>query len=133
MVTSLLYQKHKNLINYGVIGVSAALVDLLFFILFFNVFKISPLIATFMSVSVSTVYGFTINSVFNFKTLDLIKKRFLLYSSVSLFAILSSMAIIKVFVSFNIDPNIGKILSFPPIVTAQYLLNKKFAFKASAK
>jgi len=126
-----LYQKHRNILNYGLIGVSAIVVDVIFFLLFFNVFLVPPTISTIMSVSVAMVYAFTLNAVFNFKTKDLIKRRFFSYALVSFFGMVASAIIIKVLVSLQIDANVAKIVSLPPIVILQYIFNKTFAFKAT--
>jgi len=126
-----IYQKHRNVINYGLIGVSAIVVDVLFFFLFYNVFLVPPTIATAMSVSVAMVYAFTLNAVFNFKTKDLIKQRFFSYAVVSFFGMVASAVIIKVLVLYGVDANIAKIISLPPIVILQYIFNKTFTFKAT--
>lgn len=127
-----LYQHHQNFINYGVIGVSAIVVDVTFFMLFFNVFHVTPLGSTVLSVSIAMVYAFTLNAVFNFKTKDYIKTRFFSYAVVSFLGMLASAVIIKLLISFAIDANIAKILSLPPIVILQYLFNKAVTFKVIA-
>lgn len=129
MIYSTLYQKHRNVIMYGVIGVSAMVVDVVFFLIFFNIFLITPTFSTVLSVSIAMVYAFSLNAIYNFKTKDLIASRFASYAFVSMVGMLASATIIKLFVSIEIDPNIAKILSLPPIVLVQYLLNKTFAFK----
>lgn len=126
-----LYQKQRNFIIYGLIGVSAMVVDVAFFLFFYDVFMVPPTIATAMSVSVATVYAFTLNAVFNFKTKDLIKQRFFSYAVVSFFGMVASALIIKILVSLNVDANTAKIISLPPIVILQYVFNKTFAFKSS--
>jgi putative flippase GtrA len=123
------YQKHRNVINYGVIGVSAIVVDVSFFFIFYNFLFIPPMIATVLSVLVAMVYAFTLNAVYNFKTKDLIKARFLSYTVVSVFGMIASAMIIAVLVSLAIDANIAKIISLPPIVVLQYIFNKTFTFK----
>ncbi len=126
-----LYQIHRNVIVYGVIGVSAMVVDVGFFLLFYNVFAVPPSIATLLSVSVAMVYAFTLNARYNFKTKDLIRSRFLSYAVVSLFGMLTSAVIIQILVHFNVDANIAKIVSLPPIVVLQYFINKTFTFKTT--
>ncbi len=123
------FEKRRTAILYGIIGVSAVVVDLSFFLIFFNLFSISAVISTILSVSISTVYAFTLNAKFNFKTKDLIKTRFLSYVAVSIFGMLTSVIFIKIFSFLGIDPNITKIISLPPIVLSQYFLNKNLTFK----
>jgi putative flippase GtrA len=121
-------KKHRNILLYGVIGVSAMVVDVVFFIVFFNVFEASPIISTFISVTIATVYAFTLNAVFNFKTRDFLRSRFFSYAVVSMVGMLASAVIIEVFLLLDVDPNIAKVLSLPPIVILQYLFNKTVTF-----
>lgn len=121
--------KHRNIILYGVIGVSAMLVDLGFYLLFFNIFNISPIVSTMLSVTIAMFYAFSLNAVFNFKTKDFIKARFFSYAAVSGLGLLMSAMIIQVLVSIGCDPNIAKVLSLPPIVILQYFINKSVTFK----
>ncbi len=129
MTFSEFYHKRRNVILYGIIGVSAMVVDVAFFMVFFNVFLIPPAIATVLSVSVAMVYAFSLNAIHNFRTKDFIKSRFASYAVVSTLGMLASAVIIEVLVNFDVSANIAKIVSLPPIVILQYLLNKTFAFK----
>lgn len=124
-----IYQKHRNVIMYGVIGVTAMVVDVVFFLIFFNIFLIPPTISTVMSVTVAMIYAFSLNAIYNFKTKDLIKSRFASYALVSMVGMVVSVTIIKGLVLLAIDANIAKILSLPPIVLVQYFFNKTFTFK----
>lgn len=118
------------MILYGIIGVSAILVDLGFFLVLYNLFDFTPVVATIVSVSVAMVYAFTLNAVYNFKTKDFIQERFVSYALVSLAGMGASVLIIKVLVYFSVDPNIAKALSLPPIVILQYLINKTITFRS---
>lgn len=120
---------HRNLILYGLIGVSAVVVDYGFFVVFYNLLDIQPALATALSVSIATIYAFILNVVFNYKTTDSLKKRFTSYVLVSTLGMLASVLIIKFLVSLNINPNFAKAISVPPIVIMQYLLNRTYAFK----
>ncbi len=129
-VTSFL-ETHRNIINYGVIGVSAMAVDVACFLLFYNVFQMLPVFATVMSVTIAMVFGFTLNAYYNFKTKDQISSRFLSYAFVSMLGMIASALIIEILVNYSVDPNIAKMVSLPPIVVLQYIFNKTFAFKAT--
>jgi putative flippase GtrA len=129
MTFSAFYNKRRNVILYGIIGVSAMVVDVVFFLLFFNVLLIPPTIATVLSVSVAMVYAFSLNAIHNFKTKDLLRSRFASYAVVSMLGMLASAVIIKWLTVIDLDPNIAKVISLPPIVILQYILNKTFAFK----
>jgi putative flippase GtrA len=118
----------RIIILYGIIGVSAVVVDYVFFVLFYNVFEIKPVVATVLSVAISTVYAFTLNKKYNFKTNDFTTSRFVMYALVSLTGMLTSALVIEFLSRIHIDPNIAKAISLPPIVVMQYILNKQFTF-----
>ncbi len=121
----------RNMIFYGIIGVSAVVVDMLFFAVFYNLLDIAPVISTVLSVTIATVYSFLLNLVYNFKSKDLIKKRFISFILVSTGGMIISAVSIDLLYKIGIDPNLAKALSLPPIVILQYLLNKNFTFKES--
>lgn len=127
------YRKRRNLILYGIIGVSAVVVDVGIFLLLFNIFSITPVLSTVLSVSTAMVYAFTLNAVYNFKTKDYIKQRFASYAIVSVSGLLASAGIIKVLVMFSVDPNIAKLISLVPIVILQYLINRSITFRKIEK
>jgi protoporphyrinogen oxidase/putative flippase GtrA len=123
------FRKRRTVILYGVIGVSAVVVDLGLFLVLYNIFGITPVLATVFSVSAAMVYAFTLNAVYNFKTKDYIRQRFVSYALVSLAGMVASVLIIKLLVHFSVDPNLAKMLSLPPIVILQYLINKTITFR----
>lgn len=127
------YKKQRNLILYGIIGISAVVVDVGLFLFLFNVIKLSPVLSTVLSVFTAMVYAFSLNAVYNFKTKDCIRKRFASYALVSVSGLLASAGIIRVLVIFDVDPNIAKLLSLVPIVLLQYLINRRFTFRQIKK
>ena len=130
-IPTILHQVKKNqkLLVYGVIGVSAIGVDLVVFLLLYNVIGIVPGLATTLSVLVAMVYAFTLNARYNFKMTDQIKKRLFRYMLVSLFGLLLSVVAVEGFDAIGIGANLGKILSLPPIVVLQYILNSRYTFR----
>jgi protoporphyrinogen oxidase len=127
-IISLFIEKKRNMLLYGIIGVSAVIVDMLFFAVFYNLLHISPVVSTLLSVSVATMYSFILNAVYNFKTKNLIRKRLFSFVLVSLGGMILSALAIEFFSYLSIEPNIGKAISLPPIVILQYLFNKHFTF-----
>lgn len=121
-------QKNRTVVLYGIIGISAVVVDYSFFALFYNFFGIHQVLSTVLSVGISTVYAFTLNRSHNFKTKDFTTSRFISYVVVSLIGMASSALIIEALSLLDVNPNIGKAISLPPIVVAQYFLNKHFTF-----
>ena len=127
------YQKRRNLILYGAIGVSAVVVDVGIFLLLFNVSNVAPVLSTIVSVSIAMVYAFSLNAIYNFKTRDYIRQRFTSYALVSISGLLASAGIIKVLVMFDVDANIAKLLSLVPIVMLQYVVNRSITFRKMDK
>lgn len=123
----------RNMVLYGVIGVSAVMVDMLFFAVFYNVLHIAPVVSTMFSVSIGMVYSFFLNSIYNFKTRDSIKKRFFSFFIISIGAMILSAIAIEFLHRMNINPNVAKVISLPPIVILQYIFNKYFTFNKIKK
>jgi putative flippase GtrA len=122
-------EEKRNILLYGVIGISAVVVDMLFFALFYNLMSVPPVTSTIFSVSLATVYSFLLNHFYNFKSKDLIKQRFFFFILVSLGGMILSAITIEILYSIGIDANLAKAISLPPIVILQYLFNKKLTFK----
>lgn len=129
-----LIQKHIKLIKYFFIGISASLVDVLVYLFLFNVMDWSPLISTAISISLATVYGFTLNLLYNFKTKNNIALRLLSYSLTSGAGLLVSIGMLQLFTNVHgYDGNLIKILSLPIVFLVQYLLNTRITFATKAK
>lgn len=126
----LILEKHRNIVLYFIIGVSAAMIDYALFLVCFNVLHISSVFSTAISISFATVYGFFLNAKYNFKTEDRILFRFISYSIVSGVGMLFSMTFLYIFnMRIGYDGNIMKLLSLPLIFVIQYSLNKAISFK----
>ncbi len=125
----ILIKEKRNFLLYGMIGISAVVVDMLFFAIFYNLLKVSPVLSTVFSVSIATIYSFFLNLLYNFKTKDLFKKRLFSFILVSLLGMILSALVIELLLKLDIDPNIAKAISLPPIVVLQYILNKNLTFK----
>ncbi len=125
-----LIQEYRNLVLYFFIGISAASVDFLLFAFLFNVLDIRAVIATVFSIGVATIFGFTLNMIYNFKLKDNILFRFVLYSLVSGVGVMISIGIIYVLHSlYGFNGNIVKLATLPPIFLTQYLLNTFISFR----
>ena len=124
-----LAKNHKKLFVYGIIGASGALLDLIFYVLFYHYFGIPPVIASFLSVSIGIINNFILNSKHNFKVSDKLFFRFINFYSIGLGgAILSSVIILVLFNILDINPFVAKLATIIPVVILQYILNKKFSF-----
>jgi putative flippase GtrA len=129
-----LFAKHRNIVLYFFIGVSAAVVDYGIFLVCFNIFDIPSVLSTALSIGTATLYGFLLNMKYNFKTDDRVVLRFVSYSTVSGIGMLFSVAFLYVFnVRLGYDGNVMKLLSLPFIFVIQYSINKAVTFRKSVQ
>lgn len=127
-----IFKKYRTVILYFIIGSSAAVLDLIIYLVLFNLFEMAAVISTIISVFSATIYGFFMNVVFNFKVYDRMLFRFLSYASVSGVGIILSASMLYVFYNIlGFDGNIVKIISLPLIFLVQYMLNRYVSFKKS--
>lgn len=127
-----LYKKHRELVLYGLIGISGATLDYVSFVFLYSVLGVNPLLATTVSISLGITNNFFLNRHYNFKMKDKTLKRFLSFYSVGIFGIILSILIIFVLHDiFSMNANIAKLISIPPIVLTQYILNKNISFGMS--
>lgn len=121
--------RHRQLITYGLIGATGALIDFVLYLFFYSLLGIPPVIASFLSVSAGIVNNFILNAFFNFKTKDNLFSRFLSFYSIGIGgAILSSVLILIIHNIIGIDATISKIATIAPVVLLQFFLNKKYSF-----
>lgn len=126
---SKVFNKNKKIILYFIIGTSASLVDVLFYILLFNGMGLTAVKSTIVSISIATVYAFILNAKKNFQVEDYIFLRFISYCFVSGVGMLLSIGMLYYFHNeLGFDGNIIKILSLPFIFFVQYFLNKNISF-----
>lgn len=123
---------NRTVILYGLIGGSAALIDFILFIYLYQQLGIASTVSTSLSILLSTLYGFTMNTVFNFRTFDRLAVRFLSYLSVSVVAILASSLSLLLFTDLlGFNAGFVKALSLPLIFLLQYYLNRRYSFSLS--
>jgi glycosyltransferase XagB len=122
-------KKHKEVILYLVIGSSAAALDFILFLFFYNNLHLQSAMATMASILVSTVYGFLMNTYINFRTFDRLVTRFGSYTAISMFAVVISGIILYLFTdTLGINGIYVKAISLPWIAYIQYRLNRKYTF-----
>lgn len=123
------WHRHRHFVLYAVIGCSGVLLDLVLFLILYNLLDIHEQIATAMSTTAGIVNNFLLNSVLNFRKRDGMLRRFLRFYAVGLMGIGLTTALLGVFsTGLGVDPNIVKVLSLPPVVLFQFTLNKRWSF-----
>jgi len=127
---SFLFQKHRNFILYGVIGVTGVTIDYIIFTILTEGLAWEILVANLISVTIGIINNFVLNTLFNFNKKDRIFLRFVSFFSVGLFGLGLSSGILKLFTDvFDFNPLLIKFLSIIIVVITQYFLNKNISFK----
>ena len=120
--------RHQHLIKYLLIGGTASAIDVILFMLIYNLGHTSELVAHSISVPVSVLFSFVVNARHNFKTVDHVALRLLSFVVVCTIGYLSGFGVIELCRQQGLDPNIGKIISLPVVFAIQYVLNSRITF-----
>ena len=123
-----LFQRHRQLCLYTLIGGSAVVVDMGLFWLLQELGHFSIMVNNAVSITVSVIYSFSLNAHFNFRKTDALLRRFAAFAVVCFLGYLLSTALIYLFVSFQIQSVIAKALTLPLVFMLQYLLNRRITF-----
>lgn len=119
----------RELVLYGIIGLSTAAFDVALFRVFRTV-EIPLLLANFMSVSIAVGSSFILNAKYNFKKTDNIAKRATTFFSVGYFGWLVQSAIL--WVGVNHEGRRETYVKISAVIVAaaiQYMLNKFLTFR----
>jgi putative flippase GtrA len=123
------WRRHRSFVLYSVIGCSGVLLDLLVFLVLYNVFGMHEQLATAISTTLGIVNNFLLNSFFNFRVRDGMLRRFLRFYAVGIVGIGITAALLGVFSTWlGVDPNIVKVVALPAVVAFQFTTNRKWSF-----
>ncbi|SFO94395.1 Putative flippase GtrA (transmembrane translocase of bactoprenol-linked glucose) [Geodermatophilus dictyosporus] len=124
-----LWGRYRSFFLYQLIGVSGVLLDLVLFLVLYNVLGMHEQLATAISTSAGITNNFLLNSYLNFRKRDGMLRRFAKFYSVGLLGIGLVAVLLLVFHSWlGVDANIVKIASMPVVAVFQFFLNKKWSF-----
>lgn len=124
---------NRNFIIYGIIGLSGALLDFVIYLYLHYTLGVAPVVASFISVSIGIINNFFLNAKYNFRVKDKLFDRLISFYLVGLVgAILSSVMIFFLYDIAGISATLAKVLTIVPVVLAQYIFNKRFAFSNTA-
>ncbi|SDQ09680.1 GtrA family protein [Quadrisphaera sp. DSM 44207] len=124
-----LLRQHRELVLYGLIGGTSALLDLVVFLVLVGTTSISEVLATCLSVSVGIVTSFTLNARFNYRTSSHLVQRFAAFYAVGFLGVVMSAAILFLLHDkAGMAPWGAKVISIPAVVVTQFLVNRKVAF-----
>ena len=124
------FLKYKHFILYSIIGFTAVSLDFFIFYIFVNIVGFDKFVSNTIGTSIAIVYSFSLNTLFNFKTKDVVIKRFISFAIVGLIGMGVTTIILYIFVnSLGLDKNLVKLGSLVVVVIIQYTLNKHISFK----
>ena len=127
-----LFTRHRTLIVYGAIGVVGATLDFLSYTALVLWVNMWPVTATIVSVTLGIVNNFLMNARWNFRVNDSLWNRWWMFYLVGLTGVVVSALAIWVLVEWaSAGPLMAKLISIPPVVLAQFLANRRFAFAPS--
>lgn len=127
------FDTHQRLIKYFLIGVTASAIDVILFLILFNLVGTSTIVAHSISVPVSVLFSFFTNARHNFKTTDHTGLRLMSFVMVCTIGYAAGYAVIVAVANAGLSENIGKIASLPVVFVIQYILNSRITFRASAQ
>ncbi len=119
---------HQHLLKYLLIGATASGIDVVLFLLLYNVVGTGALVAHSISVPTSVLFSFIVNARHNFKTSDHMALRLFSFVVVCTIGYMSGFGVIQRAAQQGIDANIGKIISLPVVFALQYVLNSRITF-----
>ena len=127
------YRHHQHLVKYLLIGGAASALDVVLFLVLFNVVGTSALVAHSISVPTSVLFSFVTNARHNFHTHDKFALRLFSFAAVCTVGYAAGFAVIAFAVQLGLGENVGKILSLPVVFLLQYVLNSRITFRTTAR
>ena len=125
-----IYKKFRNLILYGIIGSSSALLDFIIFTILTELLCVYYLIANCVSVTCGLTNSFILNRKYNFKVKDKTLKRAIMFFLVGFCGLLLNSTLLYVFINYThfITP-VAKICAIVIEVLLQFTVNSLVTFK----
>lgn len=108
----------------------AAVIDFSSFLVLSTKFKVYILLANFIAMNLGMLVSFFLNTFFNFKKKDNLKKRFISFMTIGYSGILLSTIVILILnLIFKKHFVMVKLISIFIVAAYQFVLNKLFTFK----
>lgn len=123
-----LFEKYLSLLRWALVGVSTAFID---FILFITLYPVIPsiLVANFFAGLVSLSFNYYAHYFWSFNSKSAHIKSGLKYliNLITFWSI--STVLLKILISYGLDPKIAKILPIPIVAPLSFISLKIFVFK----
>jgi putative flippase GtrA len=126
------YRRHHHLVKYLLIGGAASALDVVLFLVLFNLVGTTPFVAHSISVPTSVLFSFVTNARHNFRTSDRLALRLISFATVCTIGYAAGFGVIMSAVALGLGENVGKIASLPVVFVIQYVLNSRITFRTAA-
>ena len=128
-----LYKKFRNLILYGVIGSSSALLDFTIFTILTEFCGIYYLIANCISVTCGLTNSFILNRKYNFKVTDKTLKRAAMFFFIGFCGLLINSTLLYIFINFaHFVTPVAKLCAIAIEVLLQFAVNSLVTFRKTS-
>lgn len=118
----------REMFLYGIIGGTSSMIDAILFVLLRKI-GLHIYLSNFISINVGITISFVLNTFFNFKKKDNIKKRAFSFFSIGYVGLLISLLIMYVFVTkMHCNEVIVKLFSIVFVAMVQFVLNKLITY-----
>lgn len=120
---------YRNFLLYGLIGGFGVSLDTSIFLLLRHL-ELNYLAANFIGYSAGTCSSFLLNRKYNFKKLDLVHHRFLLFVIIAGVGFTISSILLYIFVNeFDLSAEYAKFVTLIPVIFLQFILNRRYSFR----
>lgn len=119
----------RQLLLYGVIGLSGVFLDFVTFALFAKIFSLHYQLANWLSTSIGICNNFFWNRSYNFRVFDQPWLRFLRFYAIGSGGLGVTVILLYLLVErASLDELFAKGITIPVVVLLQFCLNKRFSF-----
>lgn len=129
-----LFNKYKELIMYGIMGVLSTIINIITFAICEKLFGINALISNIIAWIAAVIFAYITNKLFVFESKsfrkDVLLKEITSFTSARIFSLLLEEIIIYVMIDImNINSLIVKIFSNIVVIVVNYIFSKLVIFK----
>ena len=133
-----IYNKYKELINYGIFGVLTTIINYLSYIIFTRLLNLDIFISNLLAWILSVIFAFFTNKIIVFKskefTFGVLIKESITFVGARVFSLLLDMIILYIMSDLmGINDLIVKIISNIIVIIVNYVLSKFIIFKSKTK
>ncbi len=137
-LTKTLFNKYKEIIMYGIMGVLTTIVNIIVFAICEKIIGINALVSNVIAWIVSVIFAYITNKLFVFESKsfkkEILIKEIISFTSARIFSLLLEEVIIYVMIDImNINSLIVKVFSNIVVIVVNYILSKLVIFKKKDK